>query len=136
MECPRAEGKSMMIFTYAKIAVIVAIIAVCGYFVINYKHMQHKIAAQEIEIANLNLEKDVLEKKNKALEEFTAKKTVIKGKVVYVERQVDQDVASGDVARVLDMFHKLQSNKIQPPPDGGTGSSKPKPGRAPNSRLN
>ena len=126
----------MMIFTYLKIAAIVAILAVCGYYVLNYEHMKNKVAAQQIVIDNLNLEKDVLVKKNKALEEFTAKKTVIKGKVVYVERQVDETVASGDVARVLDMFHKLQSNKIQPPPDGGTGSSKPKPGRAPNSRLN
>ena len=126
----------MMIFTYLKIAAIVAILAVCGYYVLNYEHMKNKVAAQQIVIDNLNLEKDVLVKENKALQEFTAQKTVIKGKVVYVERQVDETVASGDVARILDMFHKLQSNKIQPPPDGGTGSSKPKPGRAPNSRLN
>ena len=126
----------MMIFTYAKIAGALVIAAVIGFYVWNYHHRGVLLEQQKIEIANLNLEKDVLVKEKKALEEFTAKKTVIKGKVVYVERQVDETVASGDVARVLDMFHKLQSNKIQPPPDGGTGSSKPKPGRAPNSRLN
>lgn len=127
---------SFGLFTYVKIVGALVIAAVIGFYALNYHHLQAKVAAQQIEIANLNLEKDVLVKKNKALEEFTAKKTVIKGKVVYVERQVDETVASGDVARVLDMFHKLQHNQIQPPPDGGTGSSKPKPGRAPNSRLN
>ena len=116
----------MMIFTYLKIAAIVAILAVCGYYVLNYEHMKNKVAAQQIVIDNLNLEKDVLVKENKALQEFTAQKTVIKGKVVYVERQVDETVASGDVARVIDMFHKLRGpDQIQPAPNGGTGRAKP-----------
>ena len=127
----------MMIFTYVKIAGALVIAAVIGFYVWNYHHLQAKVAAQQIEIANLNLEKDVLAKENKALQEFTAQKTVIQRRVVYVQKDVDQVIDSGDVARVIDMFHKLRGpDQIQPPPDGGTGSSKPKPGRAPGPRLN
>ena len=116
----------MMIFTYVKIAGALVIAAVIGFYVWNYHHMQAKVAAQQIEIANLNLEKDVLVKENKALQEFTAQKTVIQRRVIYVQKDVDQAIDSGDVARVIDMFHKLRGpDQIQPAPNGGTGRAKP-----------
>jgi hypothetical protein len=121
----------MMIFTYIKIAGALLIAGTLAFFIWNYQHRGAIIEKQKIQIANLELEKEVLVKKEKALEEFTKQKVVIKGKVVYVERQIDQTVDSGDVARVLDMFHKLQHNQIQPPPDGGTGRVKPGTGPAP-----
>lgn len=126
----------MMIFTYAKIAGALLVAGVLAFYVINYVHRGSVIEKQKSQIANLELEKAVLVKKEKALEEFTKQKVVIKGKVVYVERQVDQAVDSGDVARILDMFHRLRGNKIQPPPDGGTSRAKPYPGRAPGPGLN
>ncbi len=107
----------MMIFTYLKIAGAVIVAGILAFYIGNYIHRGSVIEKQKIEIANLNLEKDILVKENKALQEFTAQKTVIKGKVVYVERQVDETVASGDVARVLDMFHKLNTTpntKVKP----------------------
>jgi DUF917 family protein len=124
------------IFTYLKIAGALVVAGVLAFFIINYHHRGAVIEKQKIEIANLNLEKEVMEKKNKALEDFLAKKTVIKGKVVYVERQVDETVASGDIARILDMFHRLQHNQTQPPNHGGTGRVKPVPGRPANPGLN
>jgi hypothetical protein len=125
------------IFTYIKIGLAVVIISVCGYYVWNYHHMASKIAAQQIQIDNFKLELGVLADKQKAFDEFMAKKTVVKRRVASVEQEVDQDIESGDVTRILDMFHGLRgSNQTQPPAHGGTGRVKPAPGRAPGPGLN
>ena len=116
----------MMIFTYAKIAGALVIAAVIGFYVWNYHHRGAVIDQLKVENANLVLEKDVLVKENKALQEFTAQKTVIQRRIIYVQKDVDQAIDSGDVARVIDMFHKLRGpDQIQPAPNGGTGRAKP-----------
>jgi hypothetical protein len=120
----------MGIFTYIKIGIIAVLVIVCSYLVWNYHHMEAKIAAQKIQIDNLKLEQDVLKKKQQAFDEFMAKKSVVKRKVANEEQQVDQTVDSGDVTRIIDMFHRLRPNQIEPPAHGGTGRAKPAPGRA------
>ena len=118
----------MGIFTYLKIGIIAILVIACSYLVWNYHHMENKIAAQKVEIDNLKLEQDVLTKKQKTFDDFMAKKTVVKRRVVHEEQQVDQTVDSGDVTRVLDRFHGLrQPNQAIPPADGRKGRAKPAP---------
>ena len=118
----------MGIFTYLKIGLAVAILAVCGYYVFNYEHMKTKIAAQQIQIDNLKLEQDILVKRQKTIDDYLVKKGAIKKRVTHEEQQVDQTVDSGDVNRVLDMFHGLrQPNQAIPPADGRKGRAKPAP---------
>ena len=120
----------MGILGYAKLIIIGILVIACSYLVWNYKHMEAKIADQKIQIDNLKLEQDVLKKKQKTFDDYLVKKGVIKKRVIHEEQQVDQTVDSGDVNRVLDMFHGLRSDKIKPPANGGTGRAKPAPGRA------
>ena len=117
----------MGIFTYIKIGLAVAVMAVCGYYVFNYEHMKTKIAAQQAQIDNLKLEQDILVKKQKVVDNYLIKRGVIKRRVADVEQKVDQTVDSGDLNRVLDMFHQLHNDKIKSPPNGGTGRAKPAP---------
>lgn len=127
----------MGIFTYIKIGFAVAVLSVCGYYVWNYHHMASKIAAQQIEIQNLKLEQKVLADKQKAFDEFMAKKSVVKRRVANVEQKVDEDVDSGDVNRIVDMFHRLRGpNQPQSSAHGGAGRVKPAPGRPASPGLN
>src|ERR1035437_7640770 len=93
------------IFTYIKIGLATVVLAICGYYVFNYEHMKTTIAAQQIQIDNLKLEQDILVKKQKVVDNYLIKRGVIKRRVADVEQQVDQTVDSGDVNRILDMFH-------------------------------
>ena len=119
----------MGIFTYIKIGIIAVLVIACSYLVWNYHQMEAKIAAQKIQIDNLQLKQNILIKRQKTIDDYLVKKGAIKRRVVHEEQQVDQTVDSGDVNRVLDMFHGLRSDKIKPPANGGTGRAKPAPGR-------
>ena len=120
----------MGIFTYLKIGIIAVLVIACSYLVWNYKHMKTKITAQQIQIDNLKVEQDVLIKKQKTFDDYLVRKGVIKKRVTHEEQQVDQTVDSGDVNRILDMFHQLrQPNQVSPSANGGTGRAKPAPGR-------
>ena len=128
---------SFGLFTYIKIAGALLIAGTLAFFIWNYHHRAAVIEQLKVENANLVLEKDVLVKENKALQEFTAQKTVIQRRVIYVQKDVDQAIDSGDVARVIDMFHKLRGpDQIQPAPNGGTGRAKPALVRPAKSGLN
>ena len=118
----------MGIFTYLKIGIIVALVIACSYLVWNYHHMEAKIAAQKTQIDNLKLEQDVLIKRQKTIDDYLVKKGAIKRRVADVEQKVDQATDSGDVNRILDMFHGLrQPNQVSPAPSGRTGRAKPAP---------
>lgn len=119
----------MSIISYIKLGIIAILVIVCSYLVWNYHHMEAKIAAQKIQIDNLQLEQEVLAKKQKAFDMFMTQKVVVKRKVVHEEQQVDETVDSGDVGRIIDLFHGLRSDKIKPSADGGTGRALPAPGR-------
>ena len=125
---PTKEAR-MGIFTYIKIGIIAILVIACSYLVWKYEHMKTKIAAQQTQIDNLKLEQDVLVKKQKTFDDYLVKKGVIKKRVIHEEQQVDQTVDSGDVTRVLDMFHGLRSDKIKPPANGGTGRPQSPTGR-------
>ena len=123
------QEAQMGILTYLKIGLVIAVLSICSYYIFNYEHMKTKIAAQQTQIDNLKLEQDVLVKKQKTFDDYLVKKGVIKKRVIHEEQQVDQTVDSGDVTRVLNLFHGLRSDKIKPPSDGRTGRAKPAPGR-------
>lgn len=86
----------MGILTYAKIGAAVVTLAVCGYFVWNYQHMQTKIVGLEEKIAGLELRAEVIEKAQKRTDEAVEaqKKAVLKN--VQRKAQVDQVVESGN----------------------------------------
>ena len=119
----------MGIFTYLKIGIIAVLVIACSYLVWNYHHMEAKIAAQKIQIDNLKLEQDILVKKQKVVDNYLIKRGVIKRRVADVEQKVDETVDTGDVTRILNMFHGLRSDKIKPPPNGGTGRPQSPTGR-------
>jgi len=118
----------MGIFTYLKIGLVVVVLSVCGYYFFNYEHMKTKIAAQQTQIDNLKLQQNLLIKRQKVIDDYLVKKGAIKKRVIYEEQQVDQTVDSGDVIRVLNLFHGLRGpNQVEPPSNGRTGRAKPAP---------
>ena len=122
------QEAQMGILTYLKIGLVIAVLSICSYYIFNYEHMKTKIAAQQTQIDNLKLEQDVLVKKQKVVDDYLVKKGAIKRRVVHEEQQVDQATDSGDVNRVLDMFHGLrQPNQTVPASPGRTGRAKPAP---------
>ena len=120
----------MMIFTYAKIAGALVIAAVIGFYVWNYHHMQSKIAAQQIEIGNLKVQKDV----SAAVKETEAK---VVTRTVYInrgeiasEKAIDEILSTRDVERILNLWnpYELHPDKgVHPAPDGRGGSPGPAP---------
>ena len=123
------QEAQMGILTYLKIGLVIAVLSICSYYIFNYEHMKTKIAAQQTQIDNLKLEQDVLVKKQKVVDDYLVKKGAIKRRVVHEEQQVDETVDTGDVTRILNMFHGLRSDKIKPPPNGGTGRPQSPTGR-------
>jgi Tfp pilus assembly protein PilN len=94
----------MGILTYVKIGAAVVIIAVLGYFVWNYQHMQTKIVALQEKVAGLELRAEVIEKAQKATDTFMKKKTAVQARVVKEKANVDQVVESGDDAGMRNLF--------------------------------
>ena len=107
-------------------AIILGLMGIGGKIV--YDHDKKVKAAMQTQIDNLKLEQDILVKKQKVVDNYLLKRGVIKRRVADVEQKVDQTVDSGDVNRVLDMFHGLrQPNQAIPPADGRKGRAKPAP---------
>jgi hypothetical protein len=121
----------MMILSYLKIAGLVALLAVGGFYVWNYNHLKAKVAAQQIEIENLQLTQKVLDEKAKVFEDFMKKRSQIKRRVRDEEDKTDQAVSSGDVNNVIQLFHGLQQGgeKASPPNSGREGSAGTPTGR-------
>jgi len=94
-----------------------------------YHHEQAKMAKlQEIadEAKQLNT---MMTDQKAALDKYTNKLTpVIKKKVVQDETQSQEALASGDIARIVDMQRRLHDDKISPAPMGGGSGAKPAPG--------
>jgi len=107
-------------------AIILGLMGIGGKIV--YDHDKKVKAALQAQIDNLKLEQDILIKRQKTIDDYLVKKGAIKKRVTHEEQQVDQTVDSGDVNRVLDMFHGLrQPNQAIPPADGRKGRAKPAP---------
>lgn len=114
----------MGIFTYIKIGMAVAVLAVLGYFVWNYQHMQTKIAGLEEKIAGLELRAEVIEKAQQATDEFMKKKSTVQVRVVKEKANVDKVVESGDDSGMRQLF--LERGLLVPQASSAPGRS---PGR-------
>ena len=118
------------IFTYLKIGLAVAVLAVCGYYVFNYHHMQAKIVAQQAQIDSLKLEQEVQGKKQKAFDDYMAKRPIIQRRVQSEKAQINKEVDTADDAgmrALYDHFYRLPDNKVGAAPDGKSGRAKPAP---------
>jgi hypothetical protein len=113
----------MGILTYIKIGAAVVIIAVLGYFVWNYQHMAGKIVKLEEQVAGLELRAEIIERAQKATDEFNKKKTTIQRKVASDKTKVDQAVEAGDDAGMRNLFIErgLLDPKASPPAGGSQG---------------
>jgi hypothetical protein len=124
----------MGIFTYVKIGLAVAVLAILGYFVLEYRHRGTVIETQKNEIANLKVEKTVFEAKQKVYEEFMAKKPVIQKRVTHEKEQIDQAVNTVDDAglrALYDRYRMLTGSEIHVTPNGPSGRAKPAPRGSP-----
>ena len=119
------------ILTSIKIGLVLAVLAVCGYYVFNYHHMQAKIVAQQAQIDSLKLEQEVQGKKQKAFDDYMAKRPIIQRRVANEKAQIDKEVDTADDAgmrALYDRYRRLPDGKVGPAPDGKSGRAKPAPG--------
>jgi hypothetical protein len=120
----------MGIFTYIKIGLAVAVFAILGYFVYEYKHMQTVIAKQQDQIANLKVEQEVQSKKQEAFDAFMAKKPVIQRRVIHEKAQIDKEVLTdndADLRALYERYRLLPDPKVRLAPDGSGGRAHPAP---------
>lgn len=119
--------------TYIKIGLAVVVLAVCGYFVYEYKHMATVIAKQQVEINNLHVEQDVQAKKQLAFDEALAEQAKIKTRVVYEKQSQQRIVAlpgpadNADLRALYDHYRMLPDGTLHPATDGRGGRLKGSP---------
>lgn len=120
----------MMVFTYLKIAGVLVITAVIGFYVWNYHHMQAKVAAQQIEIGNLKVQKDVsAEVKNTETKVVTRTVYINRGEIAS-EKAIDDTLSSKDIDLIINLWvpYELHPDKgLHAAPDGRGGGSGPAP---------
>lgn len=90
--------------TWIKIGAVVAALAVCGFFYWNYHHMQTQIVNLKDEIEGLKTRAEIIEKAQKATDEYLKKRTAIQRKAASVKTKVDTVVESGDDAGMRNLF--------------------------------
>jgi hypothetical protein len=104
----------MGILTYIKIGAAVVILAVCGYFVYQYKHMQTTITELKGEIADLKLRAEVIEKAQATTDEFMKKKATIQTRVVKERANVDKVIEAKDDEGMKQLF--INQGLLMPDP--------------------
>jgi hypothetical protein len=121
---------TMGILSYLKIAGIVAVLAVVGYYAWSYQSLKATVVAQQAEIDNLKTAQEVMDKKQAAFDEFMKKKSVIRRRVVTDDKKTDEVVGSGDVRNVINLFRQLQQggDKTHPPAPERKSRAKPAAG--------
>ena len=120
------------ILTYVKIAAVVVILSVCGYYVWSYHHMQTKIAALQTEIDNLKARAEVIEKAQVATDKFMKARQGVVRKNVQKQAEIDQVVESKDDAGMQQLYLNrglLQHTNGNTPQGGGKGATGNLPGR-------
>ena len=125
----------MGIFTYIKIGLAVVVLSILGFYIANYHMMKTKILAQQTQINNLKLEQEVQAKKQKTFDDFMAKKTGVKRKVVREQQHIEETVNTGDDSQIIDLFDVYRfhpdgvrrDGKAKPAPDGSKRGSQSHP---------
>lgn len=120
----------MMIFTYLKIAGVLAIAAVIGFYVWNYHHRGAVIEALKIEKGNLEVQKNVsAEVKNTETKVVTRTVYINRGEIAS-EKAIDETLNSRDVERIINLWNPYELHPdagLHPAPNGRGGSSGPAP---------
>ena len=117
------------------VAALVAMLAIggtAGGYIWNYHHRGEVIEEQKKEIADFKEKDRIRGEGQKAITSTAKKQAPIKKQVIYVEKEIDEMVPSGDHARAirdLDPF-RLPKPAGQPNPANGRRSgNRPAPGR-------
>jgi hypothetical protein len=108
----------MAILTYLKIGGAVMLLAVAGFFYWNYHHLQNKVVTLQTEIDGLKLRAEVIEKAQRATDEYVKQRGAIQRKVTSVKAKVDQVVEAGDDIAMRDLF--ILNGLLQSPKAGAT----------------
>jgi len=93
----------MGVLTYIKIGVAVALLGVASYFVLNYRHMQSKIATLQTQV--------VEQHKVIAWYEKAAK---VDKETADVHQEIQKAADSNDVPHLLDLYRQLQQHQRSP----------------------
>ena len=126
------EGDKIKMFgilTYIKIGAAVVIIAVAGYFVWNYKHMQTKIAGLEQKVAGLELQAEVVKKAQEATDKTVKAMQARSRKNVQVQTEIDKAVESGNTSAVDKLW--LDRGMFSPRSSAPKGGAASPPGNLP-----
>jgi hypothetical protein len=119
----------MGIFTYLKIGLAVAVLAVCGYYVFNYEHMKTKIAAQQAQIDSLKSKQQVLDDNQKATKDIVDKLAKIKGRATGEKTTMHQEAVTepDNYINFTQRYRVRPDDQAGPPKDGkGAGYLKSK----------
>lgn len=117
-------------------AALIALLVVGGYagsYIWEYHHRGTVIEEQKLAIADYKEKDRIRGVGQKAITSTAKKQTVIKSKVPYVEKEIDEMVPSGDRARALRDLepYRLPNPAGQPNPANGGGSgNRPAPGKS------
>ena len=119
------------VFTYLKIGLAVAVLAVCGYYVYNYHHMKAVIDRQQTQIANLEIVQGVLTKKQQAVDEYIQKSQTIKRRVQNEQRDLDAEVNTVDNSGLLKLYehYRVRPGEVGSPSNGPASRPKYPPAR-------
>lgn len=125
-------GAWTMFKLIAALVIMLTVGGTVGGYVWEYRHRGNVIEEQKLVIADYKEKERIRAEGAKAISKTLQKQAVIKGKVPYVEKEVDEMVPSGDATRALKLLdpYRLRPDANKPnPPDGGGGGNRPAPGR-------
>lgn len=121
----------MMIFTYVKIAALVVVLGVCGYYVWNYHHLQAKVADLKQQVENHQTEIDTIKKAQETTSAVAKKQTTIRRRVTHEQADLDKTVPTVDNAglyKLYDRYRLHSDSKGDSSPSGrGRGPANPAP---------
>lgn len=115
-------GTWTMIKLIAALVILLGVGGTVGTYVWEYHHRGHVIEEQKKAIADYKEQTRIRGEGKKVVGTITKKQAVIKGKVPYVDKEIDEMVPSGDRTRALKL---LDPYRLRPdadksrPSDGG-----------------
>src|SRR5574343_257028 len=112
----------MVILTYFKIAGVLVVVLTIGYLTWNYQHMKTVIEKQQIEIKNIQLSVEVIEKARAATQRYLDTKTQVQRRTVRDKAKIDSMVETANDNALRDLF--IRSGMLSPSKDGPTPDRK------------
>ena len=110
------------IFTYLKIGAIAIVVAVAGYFVWNYEHMQTKIAGLEQKVQSLETETSILKEAQAATQKYLKEQTAIQRRVANERTQIIEKVDTATDTELESMYDRY---RLHPKATGDSSLGRP-----------